>query len=167
MKKLMAVRCNIKVSKAVFPECVNEKIQSLPNKLPVLIHALSSPVIYIALLGILFSYIFNLRYPQVLEKYSFKSNILYRVLENKYYFDDLYENVFAKLTRKLGNKLWQVGDVRIIDDWIVNGTAYRIGKIANKIKIIQSGYIYHYALMMIMGLAIFLAWTILSTGPTS
>ena len=132
-----------------------------------LIHALSSPVIYIALLGIIFSYTFNLRYPQVLDKYSFKSNILYKVLENKYYFDDLYENVFAKLTRKLGNKLWQVGDVRIIDDWIVNGTAYRIGNIANKIKIIQSGYIYHYALMMIMGLAIFLAWTILSTGPTS
>ena len=61
----------------------------------------------------------------------------------------------------------EIGDIKTIDNFIVNGTAYRIGNIANSIKGIQTGYIYHYALMMILGLAIFLAWTILDLGGAS
>ena len=98
---------------------------------------------------------------------SLKSTFIYRILENKYYFDDLYENVFAKQARNIGQNLWSLGDIKVIDNWIVNGTAYRIGNIANRMKSIQTGYIYHYALMMILGLAIFLGWTLITTGYAS
>ena len=84
-----------------------------------------------------------------------------------YQLKRLSENVLDKKARNIGHHLWTIGDVKTIDNWIVNGTAYRIGNIANRIKVIQSGYIYHYALMMILGLAIFLGWTILNSGVSS
>ena len=132
-----------------------------------LIHAFSSPVIYIALLGVAIAYILYIQKPGILHDETYKSSFIYRLLDNKYYFDDLYENVFAKQARNIGDLLWKVGDIKTIDNFIVNGTAYRIGNIANRIKGIQTGYIYHYALMMILGLAIFLAWTILDLGGAS
>ena len=132
-----------------------------------LIHAFSSPVIYIALFGVSTAYILYIQKPSILHDETYKSSFIYRLLDNKYYFDDLYENVFAKQARNIGDLLWKVGDIKTIDNFIVNGTAYRIGNIANRIKGIQTGYIYHYALMMILGLAIFLAWTILDLGGAS
>ena len=132
-----------------------------------LLHAFSSPVIYIAILGVLTAYVMYIQKPNFLNDRSLKSTFIYRILENKYYFDDLYENVFAKQAKNIGQNLWSVGDIKIIDDWFVNGTAYRIGNIANRIKSIQTGYIYHYALMMILGLAIFLGWTLITSGFVS
>ncbi len=132
-----------------------------------LVHAFSGPVIYIAMMGVLTAYVLYIQKPNILKGKSFESTFIYRLLENKYYFDDLYEEVIAKQARNIGQRFWSLGDVKIIDNWIVNGTAYRIGNIANRIKVIQTGYIYHYALMMILGLAIFLGWTILSAGYAS
>ena len=132
-----------------------------------LVHAFSSPVIYIAVFGVLTAYVLYIYKPSILENKSLESSFIFRLLDNKYYFDKLYENVFAKKARNIGHLLWTIGDVKTIDNWIVNGTAYRIGNIANRIKVIQSGYIYHYALMMILGLAIFLGWTILNSGVSS
>ena len=132
-----------------------------------LLHAFSSPVIYIATLGVLTAYVLYVQKLNFLNDGSLKSTFIYRILENKYYFDDLYENVFAKQARNIGQNLWSVGDIKIIDNWFVNGTAYRIGNIANRIKSIQTGYIYHYALMMILGLAIFLGWTLITSGHAS
>ena len=132
-----------------------------------LVHAFSSPVIYIAVFGVLTAYVLYIYKPSILENKSLESSFIFRLLDNKYYFDELYENVFAKKARNIGHLLWTIGDVKTIDNWIVNGTAYRIGNIANRIKVIQSGYIYHYALMMILGLAIFLGWTILNSGVSS
>ena len=132
-----------------------------------LVHAFSSPVIYIAISGVLTAYVLYIQKPNFLNDRSLKSTFIYRILENKYYFDDLYENVFAKQAKNIGQNLWSVGDIKIIDDWFVNGTAYRIGNIANRIKSIQTGYIYHYALMMILGLAIFLGWTLITSGFVS
>ena len=132
-----------------------------------LVHAFSSPVIYIAVFGVLTAYVLYIYKPSILENKSLESSFIFRLLDNKYYFDELYENVFAKKALNIGHHLWTIGDVKTIDNWIVNGTAYRIGNIANRIKVIQSGYIYHYALMMILGLAIFLGWTILNSGVSS
>ena len=132
-----------------------------------LIHAFSSPVIYIALFGVATAYFLYMHKPNNLDNKTYEPSFIYRLLDNKYYFDDLYENVFAKQARNIGDLLWKVGDIKTIDNFIVNGTAYRIGNIANRIKGIQTGYIYHYALMMILGLAIFLAWTILDLGGAS
>ncbi len=84
------------------------------------------------------------------------------MLINKYYFDDFYEKVVAKNTAKLGFVFWNFGDIKIIDDFLVNGTAIRIQKLSTISKRLQSGYIYHYALMMVIGLSLFLAWIIIN-----
>jgi len=125
-----------------------------------LTHSFSGPVVYIAIFGIFVSYFLYIAKPEVPEKMSRTFNPFYKLLTNKYYFDHLYENIFAKLFNNLGNSLWTKGDIKIIDNFIVNGTANRVGRFSNKIREVQSGYIYHYALMMVLGLALFLAWVV-------
>ena len=125
-----------------------------------LTHSLSGPVVYIAIFGIFVSYYLYILKPDIPEKLSKTFNPFYKVLINKYYFDYLYENVFARLFNNLGNSLWSKGDIKIIDNFIVNGTAYRVGRFSSRVRELQSGYIYHYALMMVLGLALFLAWVV-------
>ena len=128
-----------------------------------LIHSLSGPVVYIAIFGILTSYYLYLVKTELPEKLAIIFKPFYQVLINKYYFDYLYENVFARLINQLGNSLWTVGDIKFIDNFIVNGTAEKVGYFSNKLRQLQSGYIYHYALMMVLGLSVFLAWVVLKS----
>ena len=85
---------------------------------------------------------------------------IYRILENKYGFDTFNEKFFAFGSRFLGEKFWKIGDVKIIDGWLVNGTAKSVGKLSEKIRVIQSGYIYHYAFAMVIGVFLFLTFFI-------
>ena len=128
-----------------------------------LIHSLSGPVVYIAIFGILTSYYLYRVKTELPEKLAIIFKPFYQVLINKYYFDYLYENVFARLINQLGNSLWTVGDIKFIDNFIVNGTAEKVGYFSNKLRQLQSGYIYHYALMMVLGLSVFLAWVVLKS----
>ena len=70
----------------------------------------------------------------------------------KYYFDDFNEIVLAAVVRKVGSFFWRVGDVNLIDGLAVNGTARVVRWVASVIRHIQSGYVYHYAFAMILGL---------------
>jgi NADH-quinone oxidoreductase subunit L len=79
-------------------------------------------------------------------------------MENKYGFDSFNERVFAAGARFIGGKLWQIGDVQLIDGIMVNGTARLIGRISARVRQLQSGLIYHYAFAMIIG--VFLLLTI-------
>ena len=128
-----------------------------------LIHSLSGPVVYIAIFGILTSYYLYRVKTELPEKLAIIFKPFYQVLINKYYFDYLYENVFARLINQLGNSLWTVGDIKFIDNFIVNGTAEKVGYFSNKLRQLQSGYIYHYALMIVLGLSVFLAWVVLKS----
>jgi NADH-quinone oxidoreductase subunit L len=83
---------------------------------------------------------------------------LHTLLVNKYGFDDFNEKVFAGGSRALGIFLWQVGDVKLIDNGMVNGSANTVGRIAQKIRHVQTGYLYHYAFAMIIGLLFLLGW---------
>jgi NADH-quinone oxidoreductase subunit L len=78
-------------------------------------------------------------------------SLIYRILENKYGFDSFNDKFFAAGSRFIGEKLWQIGDVKLIDGAIVNGTARLIGRIALVVRQLQSGLIYHYAFAMIIG----------------
>lgn len=80
-----------------------------------------------------------------------RCSVLYCILENKYGFDSFNDKFFAAGSRWLGNKLWQIGDVRLIDGAIVNGTARLIGRLSGIVRHLQSGLIYHYAFAMIIG----------------
>ena len=82
----------------------------------------------------------------------------YRVLVNKYGFDDFYGAFFADGTRKVGGVLWRLGDVRVIDGWLVNGSARAVGRFASIIRHVQTGLLYHYAFAMIIGLLALMTW---------
>ena len=80
------------------------------------------------------------------------SGALHTVLARKYWFDELYESVLATLGRGIGGGLWQVGDVRLIDGLMVNGSARGVGWLSGVVRRIQTGLLYHYAFAMIVGL---------------
>ena len=84
----------------------------------------------------------------------------YRLLVNKYGFDDFYGAFFVGGTRRVGGLLWRFGDVRVIDGWIVNGSARAVGRIASVIRHVQTGLLYHYAFAMIIGLLALMTWVL-------
>lgn len=124
-----------------------------------IVHAMTAgPAVYLALAGALTAWFLFLKRPDLPEKWAEKMSGLYTLLENKYYFDDLYIKGFAAGGRQLGQFLWQKGDELVIDGIIVNGTAKSIGRFAGVLRRIQTGYLYHYAFAMFIGLTLILAW---------
>jgi NADH-quinone oxidoreductase subunit L len=85
-------------------------------------------------------------------------SVLHRVLINKYGFDELYQAVFAGGGRLLGSFLWRVGDVAVIDGFFVNGSARLVGWCSAIVRHLQTGYVYHYAFAMILGLLVLMSW---------
>ena len=81
---------------------------------------------------------------------------LYQLLDRKYYIDELYSWLFAGGTRTLGNTLWKYGDIKLIDGFFVNGTARIVAFTASMVRRFQTGYIYHYAFTMIVGIFVIL-----------
>ena len=86
---------------------------------------------------------------------------MHRVLVNKYYFDEINEKVVAGGARRLGTGLWRFGDETVIDGGMVNGSARVVGWLAGVVRQVQSGYLYHYAFAMIIGLAAMLGWLLI------
>ena len=96
--------------------------------------------------------------PQLAEYTVARLPALTRLLENKYYFDDLYQNTFVRRSIQLGNGLWKKADAGFIDGWLVNGSARLMGHFSNWVRTLQSGYLFHYAFAMIIGLIGILAF---------
>jgi NADH-quinone oxidoreductase subunit L len=123
-----------------------------------IVHAVEhSPAVYLAAAGFVTAWFFYLKRPDLPEKVSRKLFGLYTLLDRKYYFDDLYIKGFAAGGRAAGRFLWQKGDVLVIDGF-VNGTAHTVGRLAGVLRQLQTGYLYHYAFAMIIGLTVLLAW---------
>ena len=125
-----------------------------------LIHALESPVVYIALLGFITALYLYIIKPELTQKISNFFKPIHTILLEKYYFDYLIEQGFGQLFKKIGNEFWRIGDIRIIDHGLVNGIGRNIQKFSSELRKIQSGYIYHYAFIMILSLSLFLGWII-------
>ncbi len=121
-------------------------------------HAFQGPVVYLALAGLLVAWLFYLYRPQWPEMFRSRLNWLYQVLVEKYFFDRFNEQVITAGSRGIARLLWQVGDVRVIDDTLVNGSARSISWFAGHLRKVQSGYLYHYAFAMIIGLSAALGW---------
>ncbi len=83
-----------------------------------------------------------------------------KLFDNKYYLDDFNEKILARGTRGLGQFFWKAGDETLIDGTIVNGSAKTVGFISSVVRKVQTGYLYHYAFAMVIGLALLLAWYI-------
>ena len=115
------------------------------------IHGLLTLPFALAILGVATAWLFYMKRPDIPAVIQQRLSLLNRVLENKYGFDHFNEVFFAGGSRFIGNKLWQIFDLQLIDGAIVNGTAKLIGKLSSVVRQLQSGMIYHYAFAMIIG----------------
>ncbi len=122
------------------------------------LHGFVSPGFYLAAAGIGTAWYFYLFNPAAADRLSQALGVVYTALVRKYWFDELYANVFAPAGRGLGRVFWRVGDVGIIDGVIINGGAWAVGRIAAAGPRVQTGYLYHYAFTMIIGLTLLLGW---------
>jgi len=113
-----------------------------------------SPLL-VGLLAIFLSYLFYVKKPALPNLFASKFRFLYNLSFNKWFFDEIYEKIFIKPTRILGNLLWKIVDVKIIDA-IPNNLASFCKYMSNKTSRIQTGYIYNYSMWMALGLVLIL-----------
>jgi NADH-quinone oxidoreductase subunit L len=129
------------------------------------LHAFTSPVLLLVVLGVLTAAIGYLWAPKLPEKVAQAFAPLKKLLDHKYYLDEFNQAVFAKGLIWIGSILWHRGDQKVIDGFFVNGSAHTVGRFAGVIRHLQSGYLYHYAFAMIAGLAVLLAWVLYAYLP--
>jgi len=122
------------------------------------VHGLTSLPFWLALSGVVVAYVFYMVKPEIPAAIKARTGFINRVLENKYYFDWFNENVLAAGARLLGNGLWKGGDMGVIDGVLINGTARGIGGVASIVRLVQTGYLYWYALVMILGVIGLMTW---------
>jgi NADH-quinone oxidoreductase subunit L len=115
------------------------------------LHSLTSLPFLLAAAGVALSWFFYMKRPDIPAALRQRFSLIYLILEKKYGFDDFNDWFFAGGARLVGGRLWRWGDVAAIDGWVVNGSARMVGKIAGVVRQLQSGYIYHYAFAMIIG----------------
>ncbi len=115
------------------------------------IHALTTLPFFLALAGVVVSWFFYMKRPDIPAAIQRRFSAIYTLFENKYYFDKFNEVVFAGGARLLGKILWRGGDVGFIDGVIVNGSTKLVSMISAITRAFQTGYVYHYAFTMIIG----------------
>ncbi len=130
------------------------------------IHALSTAPFWLAVAGVASAYYMYMVNPALPAGIKARVMPIYTLLENKYYLDWINENILARGARALGMGLWKGGDQAIIDGGLVNGSWKLVAWMSSFIRWVQSGYLYHYALAMIIGVFVlmsyFVTWPMLS-----
>ena len=121
-------------------------------------HAFSTAPFWLALAGVVSSYYMYMINPAVPAAIKRACMPIYTLFENKYYMDWINENILARGARALGTGLWKGGDQSVIDGGIVNGSWKLVGAVSAMSRQLQSGYIYHYALAMIVGVFLLMTW---------
>jgi NADH-quinone oxidoreductase subunit L len=124
--------------------------------LEMVVHAPSTLAFWLALAGVTTAWYLYHRRPELPALIAARIEPVYTTLVNKYYFDEAYQALFADGTHRLGTALWKFGDLAVIDGFFVNGAARMVGWSAAIIRRFQSGFIYHYAFMMIIGVFVLL-----------
>ncbi len=118
----------------------------------------TSAPFYLAASGVVTAWALYLKWPAIPSAVALRLAPIYRLLENKYFFDWFNENVIALGSRVLGRGFWRVGDQFLIDGALVNGSARSVGVLGTLLRQIQSGLLYHYAFAMIIGLSALLGY---------
>ena len=117
-------------------------------------HSLHTPVLYLAIGGVLAAWFLYVKAPQLPAKIAQAFRPVYVLFENKYYLDNIYFAVFAKGTLALGTFFWKAVDTAIIDNGLVNGAAKLVGAVAGQVRRLQTGFIYTYAAAMVSGVLV-------------
>ncbi|WP_286747683.1 NADH-quinone oxidoreductase subunit L [Aquabacterium sp. UBA2148] len=122
------------------------------------LHGFQTLPFFLALGGVVTAYVFYLVAPQIPAFFAKVLRPLIVIGENKYFLDWFNENVLAAGARLLGRGFWKIGDVALIDGLVVNGSAKLVGLIGSVVRLFQTGYLYHYALVMILGVFALMTW---------
>ena len=140
---------------------MHELSQHFHGAMAMALHAFSTPVFWLALAGVVVSWFFYLKRPDIPEKIKNSLAPIYTLLENKYYFDKFNEIFLAGGARLIGRGLWKGGDAGLIDGLIVGGAVSVVGWISTVVRFFQTGHIYNYAFTMIFGVCALLSFWLL------
>ncbi len=137
---------------------MEELAHAFHGPLQMAMHAFSTLPFWLALSGVALSYYMYMLNPAL--PAAIKRNVMpiFNLLENKYYLDWINENILARGARALGTGLWKRGDQMLIDGGIVNGSWKLVGSISETVRKLQTGYLYHYALVMILGIFVLMTY---------
>jgi NADH-quinone oxidoreductase subunit L len=122
------------------------------------LHGLTTLPFWLALGGVATAWLFYLKAPAIPAAFDRALKPVRTVLENKYYFDWFNEKVLAAFARLTGNALWKGGDQALIDGAFVNGSARAVGLLSGVVRRVQTGHLYWYALVMLLGIFCLLTW---------
>jgi len=149
----------ILVSEKNFSSMLGEVVhhELIEGPVSMAIHAFTTLPFWLAVAGVASSAMFYLKRPDIPSAIQKRFSYIYVLLDNKYYFDRFNDWFFAGGARGVSGLLWKFGDVKLIDGMMVNGTAKLVGILSSVIRHLQSGYIYHYAFSMIIGVFVLLS----------
>ena len=122
------------------------------------LHGFTAAPFWLALAGVVAAWYLYIRNPALPAAIKSKCGPLYTLLDNKYYLDWFNEKVLARGTRTLGMGLWKFGDQKLIDGALVNGSWKIVGWVSGMVRRLQSGFIYHYAFGMILGVFVLMTY---------
>jgi len=137
-------------------EWIAEMAHEFPGVAGMMVHGLTSLPFWFAVAGLATAWYLYIVRPDLPAVIREKAGLLTTILEHKYGFDEFNQWFFANGAVKVGTGLWKGGDVAVIDGVLVNGSARLIGAIAGVVRWLQSGFIYHYAFSMIIGVFVLL-----------
>jgi NADH-quinone oxidoreductase subunit L len=123
-----------------------------------MLHGMQGLPFYLAMGGLFVAWFIYMKNPAIADRIKSLAAPVYILLDKKYWVDEAYQFVFAGGSRMLGKFLWLAGDRGIIDGLAVNGSAFSVGWLAGIVRHLQTGYLYHYAIAMILGLTLMLGW---------
>ena len=126
-----------------------------------MLHGIFALPFWLAMGGLATAWFVYTRRPEIARNLAIRFDWIYYILDRKYGFDDFNNAVFAAGSRGLGKLLWIVGDRTMIDGIMVNGSAHSVGWVAATVRFIQTGYLYHYAMVIIIGLLGLLSWFVI------
>ncbi len=125
-----------------------------------IIHAFSQAPIWLAFAGVATAWFLYMKRPDIPERIKNSASAIYKILTEHYYVDKVYRFIFANGSLGIGRLFWKVGDEKLIDGLMVNGTAKSIGWFSSVMRHVQTGYLYNYAFWMIIGLSVMLGWVV-------
>jgi NADH-quinone oxidoreductase subunit L len=121
-------------------------------------HAFVTLPFWLAAAGVAVAWFFYMKAPHIPAAIKQKFSAVHTLLENKYYLDEIYFGIFAKGSRALGTFFWKVGDMLLIDGLLVNGSARLVGYFSSVVRKLQTGFIYSYAAIMIVGVLVLMTY---------
>jgi NADH-quinone oxidoreductase subunit L len=147
----------IRVDTARHP-AMKEMAEAFHGPLGMVTHAVTTPVLWLAVAGVVLAWFFYMKRPDIPAAIAHRFSAVKSLLDHKYYFDWFNENVLARGARGLGRAFWKGGDVGVIDGLVIDGGARGIGRLALLSRAFQSGHLYWYALVMVLGVIGLMTW---------